>query len=69
MQATVGDRLLVHGNVVGHADKMGEIVEVRGRTGAPPYLVRFDDGHTGLVFPGPDAVVEPRPTEDVPGSL
>lgn len=68
MKATVGDRLLVHGNVVGHPDKMGEIVEVRGRTGEPPYLVRFDDGHTGLVFPGPDAVVEPRPTEDVPGA-
>ena len=26
--------------------------------GGPPYLVRFDDGHTGLCFPGPDAVVE-----------
>jgi hypothetical protein len=20
--------------------------------------VRFDDGHTGLVFPGPDAIIE-----------
>jgi Domain of unknown function (DUF1918) len=69
MQATVGDRLLVHGNAVGHPDRMGEIVEVRGRTGGPPYLVRFDDGHTRLVFPGPDAVVEPRPAEDASGSL
>ena len=34
-----------------------EIVEVHGAGGEPPYLVRFDDGHTGLVFPGPDAVV------------
>jgi hypothetical protein len=33
-------------------------VEVHGAAGAPPYLVRFDDGHTGLCFPGPDAVVE-----------
>ena len=41
-----------------HPDKIGEIVEVKGAGGAPPYLVRFDDGHTGLVFPGPDAVVE-----------
>jgi Domain of unknown function (DUF1918) len=31
---------------------------VRGAGGAPPYLVRFDDGHTSLVFPGPDAVIE-----------
>jgi hypothetical protein len=37
---------------------MGEIVEVHGQAGEPPYLVRFDDGHTGLCFPGPDAVVE-----------
>ena len=58
MQATIGDRLHVHGNSVGQPDKMGEIVEVKGTGGAPPYLVHFDDGHTGLVFPGPDAVVE-----------
>ena len=36
----------------------GEIVEVRGAGVEPPYLVRFDDGHTGLVFPGPDAIIE-----------
>jgi Domain of unknown function (DUF1918) len=58
MQAVVGDRLHVHGNAVGQADKTGEIVEVHGAAGTPPYLVRFDDGHTGLCFPGPDAVVE-----------
>ena len=51
MQAAVGDRLHVHGNIVGHPDRAGEIVEVRGAGGEPPYLVRFDDGHTGLVFP------------------
>ena len=58
MQAAVGDRLHIHGHCVGHPDRMGEIVEVHGKAGEPPYLVRFDDGHTGLVFPGPDAVVE-----------
>ena len=58
MQAAIGDRLHVHGNSVGQPDKTGDIVEVKGVAGAPPYLVRFDDGHTGLVFPGPDAVVE-----------
>ncbi len=30
----------------------------RGGGGEPPYLVRFDDGHTALVFPGPDAIIE-----------
>lgn len=58
MQAAVGDRLHVHGKIVGQAEQAGEIVEVHGSEGAPPYLVRFDDGHTRLVFPGPDAIVE-----------
>ena len=58
MQAVVGDRLHVRGNVVGHPERTGVIVEVRDANGAPPYLVEFDDGHTCLVFPGPDAVVE-----------
>jgi len=60
MQAAIGDRLLIRGNCVGHPDKCGEIVEVHGKAGEPPYLVRFDDGHTGLVFPGPDALVEAK---------
>jgi len=61
MHAVVGDRLHVRGNVVGHPDRTGEILEVRESSGEPPYLVRFDDGHTCLVFPGPDAVVEHPP--------
>jgi hypothetical protein len=59
MHATIGDRLHVHGNAVGQPDRTGEIVEVHGVAGAPPYLVRFEDGHTRLCFPGPDAVIEP----------
>ncbi|QSB15578.1 DUF1918 domain-containing protein [Natronosporangium hydrolyticum] len=58
MQASVGDRLHVHGNKVGNADKVAEIIEVRGKGGAPPYWVRFPDGRESLVFPGPDSVVE-----------
>ena len=58
MEASVGDRLHVHGKTVGSAEQYGEIVEVRDPAGRPPYLVRFADGHVGLVFPGPDAVVE-----------
>ena len=33
-------------------------VEVRGEDGGPPYLVRFDDGHETLLFPGADCVFE-----------
>jgi hypothetical protein len=60
MMAHIGDRLLVHGHVVGQGDRHCEIIEVRGPAGAPPYLVRYDDGHESLVFPGSDAIVEPR---------
>lgn len=63
MQATVGDRLHVHGRKVGAADKLAEIVEVRGERGQPPYLVRFPDGHETLMYPGTDCVVETREGE------
>ena len=58
MQAAVGDRFHVRGNIVGQPERTGEIIEVRGAGGEPPYLVRFEDGHTSLVFPGPDVVIE-----------
>ena len=59
MQATVGDKVLVHGRQVGAVERHGEIVEVHGENGAPPYLVRWSDGHEGLIFPGPDVVIQP----------
>ena len=60
MRATVGDQLHVRSRVVGVEERQGEIIEVRGTDGRPPYVVRFSDGHEGLVFPGPDCLVEPR---------
>ena len=62
MEAVIGDKICIHGNVVGHADRNGEIIEVHGDKGEPPYVVRFEDGHTRLVYPGPaEATVSPRP--------
>lgn len=58
MRATVGDRLRIHGRHVADGEQQGKIVEVRGSNGAPPYVVRFSDGHEGLIFPGSDSVVE-----------
>lgn len=60
MRAHIGERLRIHGRIVGEQDKAGEIIEVRGTEGEPPYVVRFDDGHERLVFPGPDAQIEPH---------
>lgn len=59
MQATIGDRIVVRGRHVGEQERRGEIVEVQGADGTPPYVVRWDrDGHQGLVFPGPDTRIE-----------
>lgn len=57
MHATAGDRILVHGRTVGSGEQHGEIVEVRGEDGNPPFLVRFSDGHETLMYPGPDCEV------------
>lgn len=60
MQAQVGDRLVVEGRTVDIKRRDGEVIEVRGEDGAPPYVVRWSDGHEGLTFPGPDAHVVPK---------
>jgi len=67
MRAEVGDRISVHSMHVGEPERDAEILEVHGKDGAPPYLVRWsDNGHVGLYFPGPDAQIN-RPVEVVPG--
>jgi hypothetical protein len=63
VEATIGDRICLRGNIVGHPDRRGEIMEVHGKGGEPPYLVRFEDGQTRLMFPGPDAVIEHIPRQ------
>jgi hypothetical protein len=59
MKAEVGDRLVVESNRVDAAPRQGEVVEVRGKDGGPPYVVKWSDGHEGLVYPGADAHVVP----------
>lgn len=57
MRATIGDRLCLPGRTIDRPDRLGRVVEVRGPDGQPPFLVRFDDGHEGLLYPGPDCEV------------
>lgn len=60
MHAAVGDQLVVRGHVTGQPDRKGEVIEVRGPDGGPPYVVRWDDsGHATLFFPGSDCIVQP----------
>ena len=60
MHARPGDQLIVEGRTDTTPRREGVIVEVHGEDGAPPYLVRWDDGHEGVVFPGPDAHIRSR---------
>lgn len=60
MDAKVGDRLVIESGKVEMARREGEIIEVRGQDGKPPYVVRWSDGHEGLMYPGPDAHVVPN---------
>ena len=59
MQAKPGDVLIVEGhNAEQHAHR-ATILEVRTPDGSPPYYVRWQDGHEGLTYPGPDAHIAP----------
>jgi Domain of unknown function (DUF1918) len=61
MKAEVGDEVLCRGRHVSDVDRVGVVVEVRGADGAPPYLVRWKDGHESMLFPSADTLIEHRP--------
>jgi hypothetical protein len=63
MKAQVGDELIVKGTHVGDHDRRGVITEVHGADEAPPYVVRWDDGHESSFFPSSDAVVRHIPKQ------
>jgi hypothetical protein len=58
MRGSVGDRIIIKATHVDEPYRDGEILEVHGVDGQPPYLVRWSDtGHEALVFPGPDSEI------------
>jgi hypothetical protein len=64
MKARAGDRLVLEGNRLGDGRRVGTIVAVRHADGGPRYVVRWrDTDHEALIFPGPDARVEPAGPE------
>jgi hypothetical protein len=58
LRASPGDRLIIQRHHLGEPDRDGEILEVLGENGEPPFLVRWEDGHEAELFPGSDAVVQ-----------
>jgi Domain of unknown function (DUF1918)/Rv2632c-like len=65
MRARVGDRIILAAEHIDQPTRDGEVVEVRGDDGGPPYLVRWSDGHTGLIFPGPGTVLRLGAADEV----
>jgi hypothetical protein len=57
MKAHPGDRIILAASHVDQATRHGEVIEVGGKDGDPPYLIRWADGHTGLLYPGPGAIL------------
>jgi Domain of unknown function (DUF1876)./Domain of unknown function (DUF1918). len=57
MKAHQGDRIILAASHIDQATRHGEVIEVRGKDGDPPYLIRWSDGHTGLLYPGPGAIL------------
>ena len=56
-----GDVVEVDGRRVGEAVRLGEILEVLGSSERPYYAVRWDDGHTSLLYPGDDSHIRQHP--------
>ena len=60
MRAHVGDHIVVHSTHQGEPERTGEVLEVRGHEGGPPYLVKWaPDGHAGRFYPAGTAAVVP----------
>ncbi|ADP80520.1 DUF1918 domain-containing protein [Pseudofrankia inefficax] len=57
-QARVGDQIVVHRHTQDEPDRDGEVVEVSGPFGNPPFRVRWsDDGKVTFFYPGSDAEI------------
>jgi hypothetical protein len=57
MRASVGDRVVIHGRIVGASERAGEVIEVRGDGDSPLLVVRYDDGHEAILAPGSDCEI------------
>ena len=58
---TVGDVVEISGRRVGDPGRLGEIVEVLGMADHPRYLVRWEDEHESILYPGEGTTIRTRP--------
>ena len=55
-----GDRVRIPGHRVGDAPRSGTITKVIGRAPSRHLEVRWEDGHTSVLYPGSDAEIVQR---------
>jgi hypothetical protein len=61
VRAHPGDHLIIKSHHTGQADSEAEVLEAMGEGSGPPFQVRWlSDGHESVIFPGSDAVIEPK---------
>jgi hypothetical protein len=65
MQASVGDRIVIRGHHTGEPNRDGEVLEVRGADGGPPYVVRWSDtGRVVILYQVPTRWLSTSSTAD-----
>jgi hypothetical protein len=57
--ALPGDLVVVSGHHQGEPERLGEILEVRKEDATTSFVVRWEDEHESVFFPGSDAHVRP----------
>jgi Domain of unknown function (DUF1918) len=67
MHAEAGDEIVARGRHVGDEDRKGVIIEAHGEGGAPPYLVRWENGRESVFMPSSDSAVEHHPAPGTAG--
>lgn len=60
-EVVAGDVVEVSGRRVGDPGRLGEIVEVLGAAEHPHYLVRWEDDHESVLYPGEATTIRSRP--------
>ena len=59
-----GDVVEVSGRRVGDPGRMGEILKVLGTPEHPHYLVRWEDAHESILYPGEGITVRTKATPE-----
>ena len=57
MEAKIGDEIVIDARETGGSRREGEVLEVRRAGDVLHYVVRWDDGHESVFYPGSDAHV------------